>query len=149
MLHTTFKLAKEHQACITPYRRVARALGGVKEYGENTPVPLAKVLEISGLDDALWCLRCVLPEEAAQRDKLVRLLACTYAEHVLPIFEEQHPTDMRVRLCIEVARKFAEGEVSRSELGAARDAAWASAWAAAEDTEKQWQAEQFLLALTA
>jgi len=72
-----------------------------------------------------------------------RLLACDYAKRVLPIFEKKHPQDTRPRQCIGVARRFAVGKSTSTELAAARDAAraaardategavWDAAWAAA------------------
>jgi len=76
-------------------------------------------------------------------DKIKRIWACDMAEDVLPIFEKHCPNDVRPRECIEVARRFAEGEATDKERAAAWDAAgaaaraaaraaaWAAAWAAA------------------
>lgn len=95
-------------------------------------------------------------------DRTARLFACDCAERVLHFYEKQYPNDSRVRNAIEVARKVANGDLSRSELAAARDAAgdaardaagaaawnaaWAAAWAAAWDAravagtaERKWQ----------
>jgi len=55
-----------------------------------------------------------------------RLLACEYAEAVLPIFERVDPDDMRPRNCIAVSRRYAFGLADNTVL---REAAWA-AWAA-------------------
>ena len=77
-------------------------------------------------------------------DKIKRIWACDMAEDVLPIFEKHCPNDVRPRECIEVARRFAEGEATDKERAAAwdaagaaraaaRDAAWAAAWAAKWD----------------
>ena len=133
-LHTTFKLLREANACKPSYVKFAEAIGGVKAYGDSTPIPLSKILEVNGLDDALWCLKCVLPEETAARDKLVRLLACDCAERVLPIFERTYPQDARPRQAIETARLFAAGLATKEQVASA--AAWAgeaaeAAWAAA------------------
>ena len=103
MIHTTFRLLREANACEPSYVRFAKAVGGVRAYGDTTPIPLDKVLEINGLADTLWCLRAVLPEECVIRDRLARLFACDCAEHVLPLFESQHPNDNRPRAAIEAA----------------------------------------------
>ena len=138
MLHTTFALAHKANACTDRYKHLAKALGGVKKYGENTPIPLTIVLEHNGWDDTLWALCCVLPEEAVARDKLARLFACDCAERVLPLFEKEYPDNQGPRQAIEVARLFAEGKATTQELEAAwaaardaRAAAWDAAWAAA------------------
>jgi len=81
----------------------------------------------------------------------LRLFAADCAEHILPLFERDNPSDLRPRFAIEAARKFALGEITKEELAAAlaaardaalaaardaalaaaRDAAWTAAWTAA------------------
>ena len=130
MLTTTITLLRKAGACSEGYRKLVRYLGGVQYYGEEAPIPLAMVLESNGLSDALWCLRAVPPEAEAQRDRLARLLACDYAEHVLSIFEAAYPEDKCPRQAIEVSRRFVRGEATTDEMAAA----WAAAWAATEAT---------------
>ena len=125
MLHTTFRLAKKGGACEESYKKMAKALGGVREYGMDTPIPLDKVLEVCGLNDALWSLR-IVREDA---DREIRLFACDCAERVISIFESKYPEDNRPRKAIETSRLFAEGKATKQALDAAGDAAWA-AWAA-------------------
>ena len=62
-----------------------------------------------------------------------RLYACDCAERVLHIYESSHPGDTRPREAIAASRKYARGEISRAELGAAEMAAWAAADEAYED----------------
>lgn len=127
MLHTTFRLAEEHWACKESYRTYAAHVGGIRKFGKDTPIPLASILDVLGLEDTLWCLRAVLPEEEEQRDKISRLLTCDYAEHVLPIYEKRYPDDLRPQQTIEVSRRFANGAATGEELAAARAAAWVAA----------------------
>ena len=130
MIHTTFRKLHEAGACTERYRFLAKALGGIKTYGKDTPITLLQILDINGLDDALWALRA-----CDDAEKFSRLLACDYAEHVLHIFEAKYPDDYRPRKAIEVARRYARGEATDAELTAAETAAWAAAgdaaWAAA------------------
>jgi hypothetical protein len=119
MLHTTFLLLKKHEACAEGYRKLARKLGGVRKYGEDTPIPIARIIDTNNLDDALWSLRAVLPEQAAARDKLTRLFACWCARQVWHLL-----TDERSRMAVEVAEKYAVGEATAKELEAAEKAAW-------------------------
>jgi hypothetical protein len=49
-------------------------------------------------------------------DKVLRLLAADFAEHVLPIFEKRYPKDMRPRDAIAAARAYARGEIGVDEL---------------------------------
>ncbi len=141
MIHTTFALAKKAGACLQSYKKMAEALGGLKKYGKDTPIPLVKIVEIRGLSDGLWVLRCTI----APSDKFSRLLACDYAEHVLHNFEGERHGDTRVRDCIEVTRRFARGNATLEELSAAGAAAWsaeAAAWAGS--AEQEWQQQHLL-----
>ena len=102
----------------------------------------------------------VLPDRFYEHSKLddrkLRLFACDCAERALPFFEKSYPNDKRPRISIEMARKFANGEVTNEEMtaawaaaevaaevaawDAARDAARAAAW----DAAIEWQAEKLL-----
>lgn len=64
-------------------------------------------------------------------ERTARLFACDCAERVLPIYERDYPNDRRPRAAIETARRYANGEATRKELAAARDAAGDATWAAA------------------
>ena len=130
MFHTTYRLLRENHACKDRYVLFHKSATTLGYNGDTTPIPLTVALETNGLDDALWALRAVLPEEEKTRDRLARLLACDYAEHVLPMFEKHYPTDKRPKMAMEVARRYALGNASKEELSAA----WAAAWAAAGDT---------------
>ena len=72
-------------------------------------------------------------------DRTARLFAADCAERVLHIYERDYPNDSRVRNAIEIARKFANGELPISVLGAARNAAWAAFRAADGAAEREWQ----------
>ena len=69
-------------------------------------------------------------------EKLLRLFACDCAESVLHLFEEQYPDDKRPRNALKVARDFANGLASRSDLAAALDAARDAAGVAALDAAR-------------
>jgi hypothetical protein len=131
-LHTTGRLAQQAHACPAYYNKLQDHLGG-ESYGLDTPVGLDLICEALGLDNALWALRCVLPEQEAERDRIARLFACECVERVLPIFERLYPTDIRPRHAIATAGRFVRGEVTTEELAAARAAARAAADAAAGD----------------
>ena len=75
-------------------------------------------------------------------------LACRFAEDVLPLYEREHPGDLRPRQAIDTKRRWLRGEATDEELAAARAAmaamdardaamaamdAMAAAWAAARD----------------
>ena len=99
-----------------------------KTEADDEPLSLLAILAANGLDDALWALRSV-----DGYDREIRLLACDFAEHVLPTWEAQYSNDNRPRTCIETARRFADGEATREELTAAAAAAWDAGWSTIRD----------------
>ncbi len=130
MLNTTFALAKKSGACTEGYRKLANALGGITKYGKDTPIPLSKIIEINGLQDAIWALRCTIEPS----ENILIEFACRCAEHVLHFYEDKYPDDKRPRQAIEAAR-ICITDKSPTAWAAAGDAAWA-AWAAARDAAR-------------
>ena len=124
-LTITFRQAKAKGACDGAYRKMIRHVGTISAYGRDTPMPLETVLDVCGLDDALWGL------SAIGADRELRLWSCDCAEHVLPIFERTYPDDDRPRKAIEAGRAYAHGEIGYAAWAVARDAAW--------DAERAWQ----------
>jgi hypothetical protein len=92
--------------------------------GGKDPISMIEIarLESVSIQDRLWALLRLVPEQTA------RNLACDFADHALPIFEAEFPTDRRPRECVETARRYAEGESTKQELDAARAAVWYSVW---------------------
>ncbi len=128
MLYTTARLAEDNNVCSSSYKKMTKALG--KDYGIDTLIPLTKILEVCGLNDTLWVLQFTTDKPAA--DKLARLFVCDYAWHVLKFYEREYPKDKRIRNCIKVSRRFANGLATDAELLAAQSAAESAAWSAAE-----------------
>jgi len=83
-----------------------------------------------------WMIWLLARTTLDQDDPHLRLIACDFAEAVLPLVTKGED---RPRRAIEVARRFAGGEATREEMdaagaaarAAARAAAGAAAWAAA------------------
>jgi hypothetical protein len=97
-----------------------------KLWGENESLTLLEICQLDiPIDDIIWAVSRLMPKKDA------RLFACDCAEHVLCLFERDYPDNKRPRDCIEVSRKYANGEVGDAAMDAAWDAAWAAAWAAA------------------
>ena len=169
MLTTTLHALHEANACASSYKRLFEALGGLS-YGKDTPITLLQILDICGLNDALWALQACTP--IAVKDRFARELACDYAARVLPLWDAEYPEDKRPAQAIEVARRYAKGEATPAEFHAASYAAsyaasdaasyasdaasYAASYAAsdaasyaARDAEKQWQAEHLRSLLSA
>ena len=122
MLTTTFKLLRKHGACKDRYAVLREVINGRKD---NEPITLIEILNSNGLADALWALRAVPDEQAAERDRLARLYACWCVRQVWHLL-----TDERSRAAVEVAERYAVGAATRDELAAAAAAASYAAYAA-------------------
>ena len=68
------------------------------------------------------------PQESEGRRKLVAC-CCECARLSLPVYEQQHPNDMRPRNCLDVAERWSRGEATIEELLDARIAAHEAAYA--------------------
>ena len=114
MIITTLGRIRELSPCEDMWKKLLAGLG--KTAGDGEPLPFAKILEINGLADALWCCRA-----EPQYDREWRLLAVAYARRV------EH-------LCTDPAVKNARAWAARAAW-AAEDAARA-AWDAAGDAAR-------------
>ena len=122
-MKTTLNKIREHSPCEESWKKLLQSLG--KTEADDTEVTVRYILDLLGVEDAIWVLRAV-----DGHDREIRLFACDCAESALHVFENKYPDDNRPRNAIEVARRFANGEATIDELNAAEDAAWDS-WAAA------------------
>lgn len=119
---TSLKQIRAHSPCEDGYKKLVKSLGGVKSYGEDTPVTFKQIYDSNGYQDTLWCLRAV--DEKFY--PLWRHFACDAAQDV-----EHLMTDERSKNAIKAARLHADGKATDEELVAAGDAARAAARAAA------------------
>ena len=123
---TTLKQLRNFNACTDRYNHLKTALG--ENYGDDTPIPLVKILGINGLNDALW-----IPELGVSGDNITmryRLFAVACCHDILHLM-----TDPRSVAAVKIAHLFAHGEATKEELAAARDAAGNAAdaaWSAAD-----------------
>ena len=126
MITTTLNRIRDHSPCQPGWEKLLVGLGKTK--ADDEVLSFATILEIVGLDDALWYCRA-----EPQYAKEWRLFAVAVARRV-----EHLNTDPRVKNAIDVAERYAHGEATDAELKAARDAAWEAAGAAA--WEAAWPA---------
>jgi hypothetical protein len=139
---TTLARIRAHGPCKNGWEKLLKGLG--KTVPDDEPLPFARILEISGLDDALWCCRA-----QPQHDREWRLYAIWCARQVQHLM-----TDPRSIAALDVAERHANGLATDDELaaaGAARDAARdaaGAAWAAARDAAGAAQAAEFLRVVT-
>jgi hypothetical protein len=109
------------------------------ESGATLWVVETKGLVVHGNDKfAAESMRLIAPLEAT--DRKLRLFAVDCAQDALGAFESFIPGDTRVRECLEVVRRYANGEATEQERSAAKSAAWSAAWSAAESAA--WSAAE-------
>jgi hypothetical protein len=157
---TTLNRIRAHGPCSNGWEKLLKGLGKIE--ADDEPLPYSKIVEINGLDDALWCCRAE-PEQS----KTWRLFAVWCARQVQHLM-----TDERSVHAINVAERHANGLATDDELDAAyaaardardasdaaaraasyatSDAAWAAwiaaraAWNAARDAARDAQKSKFL-----
>ena len=124
---TTFAILRNANACASGYETLAKHLGGVKNYGKNTPIPLTEIVRSNGIADAFWVLDHGCPEiEASVKQRLAVTFACDVAERVLGLFESIYPDDDRPSKAIATARDWLacrEGPEQEHAAALAADAA--------------------------
>lgn len=124
MITITLNKIRAHRPCESGWKTLLKAKADI---GMDDEFPLADVIDSNGLDDTLWCLRC-LPEH----DKTWRLFAVWCARQVQHLMTDQRSID-----ALDVAERHAHGLATDEELAAAwtaaRDAARAASGAAARD----------------
>jgi len=136
-LTTTLNLLHKAHACAPRYKVLLTALG--TNYPPDRPINLLTILNLNGLDDALWAL-CATAENC---DKVARLMAADFAGQVLPIWQ-QYSDDKRPASAIKAARDFANGLITAAARDAAGAAARAAAGAAAGGAARDKQKEIFI-----
>lgn len=136
MITTTLNRIRAHGPCQDGWAKLLKGLG--KTTADDEPLPFARIAEINGLDDALWCCRA-----EPQEWKTWRLFAVWCGRQVQHLM-----MDPRSVATLDVAERHANGEATDAELAAAWDAAWGAAWdaarAAARDAAWDAQLAQFI-----
>ena len=139
-MNTTLNKIREHSPCADGWEKLLRTLGKTK--ADDEPLSLITILDSNGLDDALWCLRAVDGYE-----KEMRLYAVWCARQVQHLMTDKRSID-----ALDVAERFANGEVAWAAAEAAGEAAGeattavatAAAWDAARDAARvaAWDAAE-------
>lgn len=132
MITITLTDIRACKPCEDRWVHLLKALG--KNKADTEILPLERILDLNGIDDALWALRAV-----KGHDNAIRLFACHCAQSALHVFEREYPDDPRPRQAIETAEQFARGRATERELKAAKAAtrvAAGVAWDAAYDAAR-------------
>lgn len=119
-VYTTLAQIRTHSPCEDGWKKLCKNLGGLKEYGEDTPLTFNQIHKSNGHNDTMWCLRTT----DKSHYPLWRHFAVDAAEMV-----ENLMKDARSINALRVARRHSEGKATDEELAAA----WAAAGDAAGD----------------
>jgi hypothetical protein len=122
MITTTLNRIRTHGPCSDGWEKLLKGLG--KTAADDEPLPYARIVEINGLDDALWC--CRAEPQHAREWRLYAVWCARQVQHLM--------TDERSIAALNVAERHARGQASDAEL----EAAWAAAW---EAEAAAWGAE--------
>jgi len=106
---TSFELLCKAKFKKDRYRRLAKALGGIRNYGRNTPITLLKILDVCGLYNAVWSLRA-----CPHSEKFALEFAYDCAEHALRFRNDQ------LNQVLEVARRITFDKATADEIFMAR-----------------------------
>lgn len=120
MYYTTLRRIREMSPCSRGWGRLLAYLG--KTQADDEPLPLSTILESNGIRDAIWALRAI--DDCAE----IRLYAVRCARQIQHLIRDQ-----RIQDTLDIVEQFAIGNATKTELDAARDAAWAAARDAAWD----------------
>ena len=119
MITTTLNRIRAHGPCLKGWSKLLAGLG--KAAPDDEPLPFTRIIEINGLDDALWC--CRAEPQYAREWRLFAVWCARQVEYLM--------TDPRSKDALVVAERHANGKATNAELAAASDAASAAEDAAA------------------
>jgi len=128
-MKTTLNKIRAHAPYPDGWKKLLKHLG--KTEADDEPLNIKTILELNGLDDAIWCLQAV-----EGKDKEIRLFAVWCARQVQHLMTDQRSLD-----ALDVAEHFANGLASEEELRVARDAAraaWSTAAVARDAARAAW-----------
>jgi len=120
---TTLNKIRAASPCADGWQKLL--VGLLKTKADDESLTLIQILDINGIEDAIWALRAI--DDCPQ----IRLFAAACARQALPIWDAEYPNDRRPLTAIETAERFARGKATSDELAAAWAAAGAAAGAAA------------------
>ena len=126
---TTLYRIRAHGPCEPGWKKLLSGLG--KTQADDEPLPFARIVEINGIDDALWC--CRVEPQYAKEWRLFAVWCARQVEHLNP--------DPRVKAAIDTAERYAHGDATDSELSAAQVGAWLAArdvWDARDARDAAW-----------
>ena len=154
----TYDECKALQPCADALKRVAKLMGGAKEWdGKKISAQAARKAGCT-YDDILWAASA-LARSDKDMERRLRLWMADCAARVLDHYEAKYPADDRPRDAIVAARQRARGKITAAAAAAAAAAAYAAdaaaaaaaaaaayaAYAASRQKERDWQFDRLIL----
>ena len=125
MITTTLNRIRANGPCHSGWTKLLAGLN--KSKSDDEPLSFARIVEINGLQDALWC--CRAEPRHAREWRLFAVFCARQVQHLMK--------DPRSMAALDVAERHANGRATDEELLKAAEAAWqvraaeaAAAWAA-------------------
>jgi hypothetical protein len=115
MICVTLTDIRKYNPCQDSWKRLLSNLGKTK--ADDDPLPLVAVLDILGLDDAIWCLRVLSDEHVPSIGRFAVALARQALEQVPYCGKE-------LRLALESAEAYMDGESTLEEVSLAANNAF-------------------------
>ena len=125
-MKTTLNAIRAHSPCQDGWSKLLRHLG--KTAADDEPLSIETILDVNGLDDALWCLLAV-----AGQKREMQLYAVWCARRIQNLMG-----DPRSIAALNVAERYARGRATDEELRAAAAEAAEAARAAMEAAAVAW-----------
>jgi hypothetical protein len=112
MVTITLNQIRAKSPCVSGWETLLKHLG--KTQADDVEFPLSVVLDSNGLDDTLWCLRC-LPDSHSSWMRKYAVWCARQVQYLM--------SDQRSIFALDVAERYADGLATDAELSAAWDAA--------------------------
>lgn len=112
MIATTLNRIRACGPCKDGWKKLLAGLG--KTEADDEPLPYARIVEINGIDDALWACRA-----EPQYDRDWRIFAIWCARTAI-----KYTDDYRSVSAVCIAERYARGMATKDQLAAATAAAW-------------------------
>ena len=128
----TLQEIRDHSPCQLGWKKLTKAVGN----DMTTKLSIGDVVLSNGLDDALWCFRCLDP-----RKRVAAIIPAVKRAAV-------HSKDQRVHDCVKDIEKWLAGDNSinlYAAEAAADAAAWSASWALRAARSALWAARTCLL----
>ena len=107
MKKITLNKIREHDPCKSSYKILLKVLG--KNKADDEPLSLLKILEINGLEDAIWCLRTLSWNLEARME--IAALMVLFVKPIVHLLKDEGSKNT-----VEIIEKFSKGEATSREL---------------------------------